>query len=106
MIGYLHYWTAKKSKTIPLVSNLGCNMHLNKIRNLKMHIESWNDSLMLVNWMFLFLYVGWTTLGLILLTPRYTSRKCEKIYLSCVRYENMGKEGHSQTPLMICIKNI
>ena len=92
--------------TIPLGSNLGYTVHLNRMINIKVHEESWNDLLMLVNWMFLFLYVGWTTLGLIPLTPHFMSRTCAIIYLSCVRYGRMGKSWRSRTPLIISIKNI
>ena len=71
-----------------------------------MHGESWNNFFILVNWMFLFMYVRWTTLGLIPLTPRSTSRRCEMKYLSCVRYGRMGNSGHSMAPLSIYIKNV
>ena len=57
-MGKLNYWTAKKSSNIPLGYNLGCIMRLNRMRKLTMYGESCNNSLMLVNWVFLFLYVG------------------------------------------------
>ena len=93
IMGHLHSWTSKKSSMIPLGSNLGCIIRLNRMMKLTMHEESWNDQLMLVNWMYLFLNVGWTTLVLILLTPRSKSKGCVMRYLSCVRYGMMRNSG-------------
>ena len=104
--GPLTFWTAKNNSTITLVSNLVCTMYLNRTRKLTIYRESCNDSLMLVNWMFLFLYVGWIAFGLILLTPRSTSRRCATRYISCVRYVRTVNTGRSRTPLRIFIKNI
>ena len=101
-MGYLHFWTDKINSKTPLESNLGCTMHLNNTRDITMHRDIWNYSLMLVNWVFLFLYVGWTTPGLIPLTPLSTSMRCAMRYISCIRYGTMGKAGRSQTPLMVC----
>ena len=106
IMGHIIFWTAKMNSTIPLEYNLRCTIHFKSVRNFTMHGEVWNNFSMLVNWMFIFLYVGWTTLGLIPMAPRSTSRRCETRYLSCVRYGSMGKAGYSRKPLKICIKNI
>ena len=103
--GPLAFLDSQDNLTIPLGSNVGCTMHFNMMRNLMMHGDIWNILSMLVDWMFLFLYVLWTTLELIPLTPRSTYRMCAMRYLSSVRYGRMVKSGRSQTTLRICIKN-
>ena len=106
IMDHLHFCTAKMNSKISLGSNLGFTMNFNRASKLAMHRESSNYLLMFVNWMFLFMYVGCTTLGLIPLTQHSTSRRCAMRYTSCVRYGRIGKAGHSRTPLRIVIKNI
>ena len=105
-MGHSYFWTANMNATIPLESNLGCTITLNRMKKLTIHGDIWNDSSMLVICMFLFLYVGWTTLGQITPTQRSTSRMFATRYFSRVRYGMIGKAGRSRTPLIMFIKNI
>ena len=104
IMGPLNPWTAKNISMIPLESNLGCIMRLNRMSKIIMHGESWNDSLMLIYLMFSFLHVGWTTLLLISPTPFYSSKRSVLRSLSCVRYVRTGTSGRLRTPLKMCIK--
>ena len=93
IMGHLTSCTAKNSSMIPLGSNLGSIMNLNRTRKLTIHGESWNNSLMLVNLMSSFLYVICNTLVLILTSPRFRSRRRAMRSLSFTKYVRMGNSG-------------